>query len=414
MKARNRHRIYPNPLQRRMLARTFGCVRVVFNDVLRLRQESYQTTGTTTSITELQKQLITQAKHTRERWWLAEVSNIALQQSIQDACLAFRNFFQSLKGKRKGQKVGFPRFKRKSNAQAFRLTRGGFSIRDNGKLYLAKIGDIKVRWSRKLPSEPSSVTVIQDAAGRYFVSFVCDVEQIEHEAPNEGVGIDLGIATFATLSMGEKVENPRILQRQLKRLRRLQQSLSRKVKGSKRYQIARRKVARLRARIKDTRTDFLHKLSTKIISENQAIVLEDLNVSGMVRNRRLARAISDVGWRQFRAMLEAKSIRYGRDFHIISRWEPTSQRCSSCGKLGGKQSLDVRVWMCLYCGAEHDRDLNAAVNIKQAAGGHSEALNACVEQRRNARGGLHQSDSSAAADEARTRLEVEQFSLFTC
>jgi putative transposase len=404
-----------------MLARTFGCVRVVFNDALHLRQEEYNTTGKTISSTELQKQLITQAKHTPERWWLAEVSNIALQQSIQDACLAFKNFFQSLKGKRKGQKVGFPRFKRKSNAQAFRLTRGGFSRRDNGKLYLAKIGDVKVRWSCELPSEPSSVTVIQDAAGRYFVSFVCDVEPIEHKAPKEGVGIDLGLSTFATLSTGEKVANPRILQRQLKRLRRLQQSISRKVKGSKRYQIARRKIARLHARIKDTRSDFLHKLSTKLVRENQVIVLEDLNVSGMVKNRRLARALSDVGWRQFRTLLESKSIRYGRDLQVISRWEPTSQRCSCCRQIGGKKPLDVRTWTCLHCGAEHDRDLNAAINIKaciersrNAAGGHSEALNACVEQRLNARGGLHQSDSSAAADEARTRLEVEQLSLFAC
>ncbi|TAF49193.1 MAG: transposase, partial [Oscillatoriales cyanobacterium] len=346
----------------------------MFNDALQLRQEEYKTNGKTISSTELQKQLITQAKHTPERWWLAEVSNIALQQSVQDACLAFKNFFQSLKGKRKGQKVGFPRFKRKSNAQAFRLTRGGFSIRDNSKLYLAKIGDVKVRWSRELPSEPSSVTVIQDAAGRYFVSFVCDVEPIQHPASNAGVGIDLGITTFATLSTGKKVANPRILQRQLKRLRRLQQSLSRKVKGSNRYQTARQKVARLHARIKDTRTDFLHKLSTQLVRENQAIVLEDLNVSGMVKNRRLARAISDVGWRQFRTMLEAKAIRYGRDFQVISRWEPTSQRCSSCGELGGKKPLDVRAWTCLYCSAEHDRDINAAVNIK-AAGGRPEALN---------------------------------------
>jgi putative transposase len=405
-----------------MLARTFGCVRVVFNDTLRLRQEEYRANGQTISSTELQKRLITQAKHTAERWWLADVTSIALQQSVQDACLAFKNFFQSLKGQQAGRKVGFPRFKCKSNAQAFRLTRGGFKIRDNGKLYLAKVGDVKVQWSRELPSEPSSVTVIQDAAGRYFVSFVCDVEPIEQPAPSHSVGIDLGITTFATLSTGEKVANPRILQRQLKKLRRLQQSLSRKVKGSGRYQIARKKVANLHARIKDTRTDFLHKLSTRLVRENQALVLEDLNVSGMVKNRKLARTISDAGWRQFRTLLESKAIRYGRDFQVISRWEPTSQRCSCCGKMGGKKPLNVRAWTCLYCGAEHDRDVNAAINIK-AAGGHSEALNACVEQRRNARGGLQKTGSPAAANEARTvrltltaeaRLEVEQLSLFAC
>jgi putative transposase len=387
-----------------MLARTFGCVRVVFNDALRLRQENYQTNQTTISSSELQKRLITQAKHTIERYWLAEVSNIALQQSVQDASLAFKNFFQSLKGQRQGKQVGFPRFKRKRNAQAFRLTRGGFVIRENGKLYLAKIGEVQVKWSRELPSDPSSVTVKQDAAGRYFVSFVCEIEPVEQPAQNDAVGIDLGITTFATLSTGEKVANPRIFQRQLNRLRRLQKSLSRKLKGSHRYQIARRKVARLHARIKDTRSDFLHKLSTKIVRENQAIVLEDLNVSGMVKNRRLARAISDVGWRQFRTLLESKSIRYGRDLQVISRWEPTSQRCSSCGQLGGKKPLDVRVWTCLHCGAEHDRDVNAAVNIK-AAGGHPEAL--------NVRGGLRNSRSRVAADETQTHLTDEQLSLFT-
>jgi putative transposase len=235
------------------------------------------------------------------------------------------------------------------------------------------------------------------------------------------VGIDLGITTFATLSTGEKIANPRLLQRQLKKLRRLQQSLSRKVKGSGRYQIARKNVAKLHACIKDTRTDFLHKLSTKLVRENQALVLENLNVSGMVKNRKLARAISDVGWRQFRTLLESKAIRYGRDVQVISRWEPTSQRCSCCGQIGGKKPLNVRTWTCLHCGAEHDRDVNAAINIKaciersrNAAGGHSEALNACVEQRRNARGGLQKTGSPAAADEARTRLEVEQLSLFAC
>jgi putative transposase len=190
----------------------------------------------------------------------------------------------------------------------------------------------------------------------------------------------------------------------------LQQSLSRKVKGSKRYQLARRKVARLHARVKDTRTDFLHKLSTRLVRENQALVLEDLNVSGMVKNRKLARAISDAGWRQFRTLLESKSIRYDRALQVISRWEPTSQRCSCCGRVGGKKPLNVRAWTCLYCGAEHDRDINAAVNIKVAAG-HAETLNACVEQRRNARGGLQKTGEPAAADEARTRLEAEQLKL---
>ncbi|MBD2554853.1 IS200/IS605 family element transposase accessory protein TnpB, partial [Limnothrix sp. FACHB-708] len=254
-----------------------------------------------------------------------------------------------------------------------------------------------------LPSDPSSVTIIKDAADRYFASFVCEVDPIALKAINNGVGIDLGLTTFATLSTGEKVRSPKPLAKSLKRLRRAQKSLSRKVKGSKRRYLARRKVARIHARIKDQRTDFLHKLSTRIVRENQAIVLEDLNVSGMVKNRKLARAISDAGWYSFRQMIEGKSIRYGRDFQVISRWEPTSQRCSSCGQLGGKKPLDVREWVCMQCGAIHDRDVNAAINI-QVAGGQSET--------QNGRGGQRKSSSLVAADEASTRGLVEQLRLF--
>ena len=189
-----------------------------------------------------------------------------------------------------------------------------------------------------------------------------------------GVGIDLGITDFATLSNGEKVKSPKPLKKQLTRLRRLQKNLSRKQKDSKRREVARKKLARLHAKISDTRNDFLHKLSTKIINENQVIVLEDLNVSGMMKNRKLSRAISDLGWRCFRTMLEAKSLIYRRDFRVIDRWTPTSQTCSVCGFKGGKKELNVREWTCLNCGSHHDRDLNASVNIL-VAGGHSETQN---------------------------------------
>jgi len=401
MKARYRYRIYPNNPQRRMLAKTFGCARVVYNDAIRLRQDLYNNNGEKISDTELQKRVITQAKKTESRNWLGEVSCDALIQSLRDSCKAFSNFFKSLKGERKGKRMGFPRFRKRHSAQSVHFTCNGFSVKPNS-VYLAKIGCVRVKWSRDLPSKPSSVTIVKDAADRYFASFVCEVEPISLTAINDDVGIDLGLTTFATLSTGEKVANPRILAKSLKRLRRVQKTFSRKTKGSKRRELARRKVARLHARIKDRRTDFLHKLSTRIVRENQAIVLEDLNVSGLVRNRKLSRAISDAGWRSFRTLIEGKAIRYGRDFQIVSRWEPTSQRCSNCGQLGGKKTLNIREWTCLHCGAVHDRDLNAAINI-QVAGGQSET--------QNGRGGKRQTGSPAAAAEASTRQLAQQLRL---
>ena len=213
----------------------------------------------------------------------------------------------------------------------------------------------------------------------------------------------MGITDFATLSNGEKIKSPKPLKQYLKKLKRLQRKLSRKQKGSKRREVARKRVAKLHAKIKDTRTDFLHKLSTKIIRENQTIILEDLAVSNMVKNRKLSRAISDLGWRSFRTMLEAKAEMYGRDFRVISRWEPSSQRCSCCGFKGGKKELKIREWTCLNCNAIHDRDINAAINIK-VAGGLSETL--------NGHGGLRKSSLLVASDEVSTHLLPIQLSLF--
>ena len=273
------------------------------------------------------------------------------------------------------------------------------------KVYLAKIGKVKLVWSRELPSEPSSVTVIKDSAGRYFLSFVVEIEPEPVPVTDKSCGIDLGIMDFATFDNGEKVKAPKPLQRNLARLRRKQKQLSRTEKGSKGRERMRQRVAKLHAKIKDIRTDFLHYLSTKVIRENQSIALEDLNVSGMVKNRKLSRAISDVGWREFRTMLENKAEKYGRQLQIISRWEPTSQTCSSCGKRGGKKDLSVRQWTCLWCGAEHDRDVNAAKNIKRVAGGQCET--------ENAQGGRHQTTvKGAAADEVRTSSRNVQLALF--
>jgi putative transposase len=408
MKQRYQYRIYPTQQQTQDLARLFGCCRVVWNDALALCGISEQLPRNG----DLQKTCITLAKKSEHREWLSEVSNIPLQQSIADLGVAFTNYFNSLKGVRKGQKVHRPKFKKRKGRQSARFRKGGFSIK-NRKVYLAKIGLVEVVWSRDLPSEASSVTVIKDAADRYFVSFVVEVEPVQLPDNGQSVGIDLGITDFATLSTGEKVKAPKPLKRRLKKLRSAQRKLSKKVKGSKRRERARKKVAKIHAKISDVRKDFLHKLSTRVIRENQTIVLEDLAVSNMVKNRKLSRAISDLGWRSFRTMVEAKSAMYGRDFRVISRWEPTSQRCSCCGEIGGKKELGIREWECLFCGAVHDRDTNAAQNIK-VAGGLSERGGSPATQTLNGRGGSRKTTVKVAAShEASTHQLGQQLSLFS-
>ena len=364
MKARYQYRIYPTDQQQRGLAQLFGCVRVVWNDALALCKQL----GKKPKSSELQKLVITQAKLTLERAWLSGVSNIPLQQSVADLDIAFKNFFNSCKGKRKGRKVGYPKFKKRTNNQSARFRIGGFSFKGNG-VYLAKIGIVNPIWSRELPSEPSSVTVIKDCANRYFLSFVVEVAPVQIDAKNHSVGIDLGIKTFAVMSNAEKAESPDYKKLDRK-IRQLQKKLARQPKDSKRRNRTRIQIAKLHNQITDTRKDFLHKLSTKIVSENQTIILEYLNVSGMVKNRKLARAISLQGWREFRTLCEAKSEKFGRDFRVISRWEPTSQVCSDCGFKWGKLDLKIRSVQCLNCGTEHDRDENAAKNINKVGIGH--------------------------------------------
>ncbi len=369
MKARYKYRIYPTSGQKYRLAKLFGCVRVVWNDSLACCQQKYKLDEKKPTNSELQKLFITQAKRTEDREWLSEVSVVPLQQSLNDLNQAYQNFFSSTRGKRKGKPVKPPKFKSRKSRQTARFTLRGFKV-EQDKVYLAKIGSLKVVWSRDLPGEPSSVTVIKDSSNRYFLSFVVEIKPQILPKSSNSVGIDLGIKTFATLSNGEKFDAPKPLKKRIEKYRKLSKSLSKKTKGSKRYEKARLKIAkfsygmlRKHAKLKDTRTDFLHKLSTEIINENQVIVLEDLNVSGMVKNRKLSRAISDLGWRQFRALLEGKAEKYGRDFRVISRWEPTTQMCSCCRFPGGKLDLQVREWECLGCGTKHDRDENAAINI---------------------------------------------------
>ncbi|MEG4867221.1 MULTISPECIES: RNA-guided endonuclease InsQ/TnpB family protein [unclassified Microcoleus] len=364
MKSRYRYRFYPTDQQRQSLAQLFGCVRVVWNDALALCKQSEKKP----SSVDLQKIVITQAKNTEERAWLGDVSCVPLQQSVADLDVAFKNFFNSCKGKRKGRKVGYPKFKKRTNSQSARFRVGGFSLKGDG-VYLAKIGIVNPVWSRELPSEPSSVTVIKDCANRYFLSFVVEVKPIQSEAKSPSIGIDLGIKTFAVMSNGEKVESPSYKKLDRK-VRKLQRKLAHQPKDSRRRNVTRIRIAKLHNGIADTRKDFLHKLSTKIVNENQVIILEDLNVSGMVKNRKLSRAISQQGWYEFRTLCEAKSEKLGREFKVISRWEPTSQVCSDCGFKWGKIDLSIRSVLCLSCNTEQDRDENAAKNIEKVGMGN--------------------------------------------
>ena len=364
MKVRYQYRFYPTNQQQQSLAQLFGCVRVVYNDALAICKQSEKKP----SSAELQKIVITQAKKTEERAWLEEVSCVPLQQSVADLDIAFKNFFNSCKGKRKGRKVGYPKLKKRTSSQSARFRIGGFSFKDRG-VYLAKIGIVNPILSRELPSEASSVTVIKDCANRYFLSFVVEVEPVQVEAKNLSIGIDLGIKTFAVMSNGEKAESPSYKKLDRK-VRKLQRKLARQPRDSKRRNITRIRIAKLHNQITDTRKDFLHQLSTKIVNENQVIVLEDLNVSGMVKNRKLSRAISQQGWYEFRTLCEAKSEKFGREFKVISRWEPTSQVCSDCGFKWGKIDLSIRSVLCLSCGTEQDRDENAAKNIEKVGIGN--------------------------------------------
>ncbi|MEU9885933.1 RNA-guided endonuclease TnpB family protein [Sphaerisporangium sp. NPDC051011] len=366
MQLRYNFRLYPTAGQRAELAKAFGCARVVFNHGLRMRQDAHDAGLPYISDGELSKRVISEAKKTPDRCWLGEVSAVVLQQALADLNQAYRNFFDSITGKRKGPKVGPPRFRsRKDNRQAVRFTRNArFSITPGGRLRLPKIGDVEVRWSRSLPAEPSSVTVVKDAAGRYFASFVVDVEQRPLAPVESETGIDLGLGHFAVLSDGRKIDAPRFLRRAEKKLKKLQRALSRKAKGSNNRAKARRKVARQHAKVADARREFHHRQSTRIVRENQAIYVEDLAVAGLGRTR-LAKSVHDAGWSAFVGMLEYKAALYGRVFHRIDRWFPSSKLCSDCGAVAESMPLKVREWTCL-CGAVHDRDVNAARNILAA------------------------------------------------
>jgi putative transposase len=376
---RYNYRLDPQPQHRTALGKAFGCARAVFNDGLHARERAHHDGLPYVTDAQLSAWL-TAIKKAPERAWLNEVSSVVLQQALADLNVAYRNFFASIKGTRKGPKVAKPRFRsRKHYRQAIRFTANArFRVLPNGKLRLPKIGDVPVRWSRPLPSEPSSVTVIKDSAGRYFASFVIEPKPGPGMLPEADpvVGIDLGLGHFAVLSDGQKITAPKFLRRAEKLLKRRQRELSRKQKGSANRDKARLKAARAHAKVADARRDFHHQLSTALIRDNQAVAVEDLAVKALGRTR-LAKSVHDAGWSSFVGMLEYKARLYGREFHRIGRLTPTTQTCSACGAKDGRKPLHVRAWRCQKCGVWLDRDINAAVNVAKAAG---LAVTACRAQ----------------------------------
>ncbi|WP_406434431.1 transposase [Streptomyces sp. NBC_01589] len=355
-----KYRFHPTNEQAAELSRTFGCVRKVYNLALEARtvawfQRQERVNYNATSA------MLTQWKKTEELAFLCEVSSVPLQQTLRHLQGAFSNFFEG--------RAKYPRFKsKKRNRRCAEYTRSAFTYRD-GALTLAKMrSPLAIVWSRPLPesAEPSMVTVSQDSAGRWFVSMLCEDASVRPlPALDTAVGIDAGITTLVTLSTGEKITNPRHERRDRTRLAKAQRVLAKKEKGSRNRDKARIKVAKVHARIADRRRDFLHQLTTRLVRENQTIVIEDLTVRNMVKNKSLARAISDAAWTDMRSMLEYKCTWYGRNLVAIDRWFPSTKLCSACGTVQDKLPLNVREWTC-GCGATHDRDVNAACNILAA------------------------------------------------
>ncbi|MFD8615409.1 RNA-guided endonuclease InsQ/TnpB family protein [Streptomyces sp. NPDC059631] len=375
-----KYRFYPTDEQAAELSRTFGCVRLVYNKALEERTRAWY--GEQRRISYVQSSAaLTQWKKTEELAFLSEVSCVPLQQALRHLQTAFGSFF--------ARRAKYPHFKsRKKSKASAEYTRSAFTWRD-GKLMLAKMADpLDIRWSRPLPegAEPTTVTVSRDAAGRWFVSLLCQDTITAVPAATAAVGIDAGITSLVTLSTGEKIANPRHERRDRARLARAQRELSRKAKGSANRAKARRKVAKVHARIADRRRDFLHKLSTRLVRENQTVVVEDLTVRSLVKNRGLARAISDASWRELRTMLEYKCAWYGRELVVIDRWFPSSKLCGGCGAVREKLPLRVREWTC-GCGAVHDRDVNAARNVLAAGLAASACGDGVRPQRESSRTG---------------------------
>jgi putative transposase len=345
-----------------VLNRTFGCVRVVWNRTLAWRCQRYQENKTGTTYAQASGYL-TAMKTTDELAWLNEVSSVPLQQAIRHQQAAYAAFFAG--------RARYPRFKSRQGRQSAEYTRSGFRWRD-GALFLAKMGTpLAFTWSwpdiDPAAVDPSTVTVSREPCGRWYVSFAVDVPEPE-PLPAVGwvAGVDLGIRDFAVTSDGQRIANPRHLARRARNLARYQRRMARCQRGSANRAKARAKVARAHRKVRAARADFLHKASTSLVRDHDVIVLEDLAVTNMIRNRALAKAIADCGWGTFRAMTKYKAARYGRRVIIVDRWYPSSKTCSTCGYVLASLGLKTRMWQCPSCGTRHDRDHNAAKNILAA------------------------------------------------
>lgn len=354
-----KYRIYPTPEQETLLRQTMGCTRLVYNRALALRTDAWYKDQKRVGYSETSASL-TEWKKDEGLSFLNEVSCVPLQQGLRHLQTAFSNFFAG--------RAKYPNFKKKRNGGSAEFTKSAFKWKD-GKLFLAKcLEPLNIRWSRTLPEgiEPSTVTVKLSSGGRWTVSLLTDAE-IEPlpESPNQ-VGVDLGITSLIALSTGEKVANPKGFAAKRAKLRKVQKALSRKQKGSNNRHKARIKVAKVHTEISDARLDFLHKLTTRLVRENQTIAVEDLAVKNLVKNRKLSLAISDASWGELTRQLEYKCDWYGRNFVKIDRWFPSSKRCGNCGHIALKLPLNIREWDCPKCGTHHDRDVNAAQNILAA------------------------------------------------
>ena len=369
MRTAYRCRAYPDQAQQALLARTFGCVRIVWNRTLAERHRLYHTEGTSMSYAASDAAL-TAMKKDPDLAFLNEVSSVPLQQALRHQHKAFSAFF--------AKRARYPRFKSRRSRQCAHYTRSAFTMR-GGVLRLAKTdAPLRFRWSwpdvNVTGLDPTMVVVSREPDGRWYVTFAVDGGACEPlEQTRHAVGVDLGVHDFAVTSDGKRIGNPRHLERKARNLARYQRRLARCQKGSANRARARAKVARAHRKVRNARRDFLHRASTRLIRSNDVIVIEDLNVSGMVRNRYLARVISDCGWGEFRRQLEYKCQRYGRQLVVIDRWYPSSKTCSACGYLLVELSLGTRHWACPSCGTRHDRDINAAKNILAAG----QAVTAC-------------------------------------
>ena len=350
-----KYRFYPTVEQVKLLAQTFGCVRFVYNHILRWRTDEYYNNQNSISYLQASAKL-TQIKKQVEFAWLNNVSSVALQQAIRHQQSAFKNFFE--------KRAKYPTFKKKNANQSATFTQSAFKYQD-GKIYLAKSKEpLNIHWSRNLPSSPSSITISKDSAGRYFVSCLCEFDNQILPKLDAIIGLDVGIKHLIVTSNGDKIDNPRYFAKYEKKLAKAQRAINRKQLGSANRTKAKLKVAKIHAKIKDCRLDNLHKLSRKIINENQAICVETLRIKNLVKNPKLAKHIADCSWGEFVRQLEYKADWGGRTLVKIDQFYPSSKRCSNCGYTLGFLKLDAREWVCPECGVTHDRDINASINIK--------------------------------------------------